>query len=135
MKFNTNDSFPPTTFHVLVQFQPPILFANQIAIARVCMRDISLDDSHPIFCPNVIEPEPEEDFLPKSIPDVNDLKTFPEKKGLIDRWKAGELDQWAKTKLSLPMQNALADSTGVSKIQKKNDHGWFSNQVHRYFQI
>ena len=114
MKFNTKDSFPPTTFHVLVQFQPPILFANRIAIARVCMRDVSMDESPPISCPNVIEPEPEEGFLPKSIPDVNDLKTLPGKKGSIDHWKAGELDQWAKTKLSLPIQNALADSTGVS---------------------
>ena len=42
---------------------------------------------------NVIEPEPDEDFLPKEIPDKMDITTLPEKKATVDRWKQGELDQ------------------------------------------
>ena len=65
----------------------------------------------PTSTANVIEPEPDEDFLPKEIPDKMDITTLPEKKATVDRWKQGELDQWAKTTLPPNIKQALADST------------------------
>ena len=61
---------------------------------------------------NVKKPEPEEDFLPKEIPDKMDITTLPEKKATVDRWRQGELDHCAKTTLSPSIQKSLADSTG-----------------------
>ena len=76
------------------------------------MLDVTMEESPANSRANVIEPDTEEDFLPKSIPDKDDITTLPEKQALIGRWKAGELDKWAKTKLSVPMQNTSADSIG-----------------------
>ena len=61
---------------------------------------------------NEIEPEPDEDFLPRDIPDKMDLETLPQKKETVDRWRQGELDHWANTTLPPNIQQALADSTG-----------------------
>ena len=73
---------------------------------------------------NVIEPEPEEDFLPKEIPDQMDIMTLPEKKATVDSWKQGELDQWAKTTLPPKIKQALADSTG-----KRNPNTTFEGEI------
>ena len=36
---------------------------------------------------DVIEPEPEKDFLPKEISNKMDITTLPEKKATVDRWR------------------------------------------------
>ena len=73
---------------------------------------------------NVIEPEPDEDFLPKEIPDKMDITTLPEKKATVESWKQGELDQWAKTTLPPNIKQALADSTG-----KRNPNTTFEGEI------
>ena len=80
----------------LVYFQPTLLFAHHVPTTNVCMIDVTMEESPSISRANVIEPDTEEDFL-----DKDDITTIPEKQALVGRWKAGELDKWAKTKLSV----------------------------------
>ena len=70
---------------MLVYLQPKLVLGHQLEIARVGMSDVSMEDSSSLPSPNVIEPDPEEDFFPKSIPDKDDVKTIPEKKASIGR--------------------------------------------------
>lgn len=73
---------------------------------------------------NEIELEPDEEFLPRDIPDKMDLETLPQKKETVDRWRQGELDHWANTTLPPNIQQALADSTG-----KRNPNTTFEGEI------
>ena len=63
----------------LVYFQPTLLFAHHVPTTNVCMLDVTMEESPANSRANVIEPDTEEDFLPKSIPDKHDITTIPEK--------------------------------------------------------
>ena len=78
----------------------------------------------PITTPHEIELEPDEDFLPREIPDQMDIETLPQKKETVDRWRQGELDHWADTTLPPNIQKALADSTG-----KRNPNTTFEGEI------
>ena len=101
-----------------------MLFAHHVPTPAVYMIDVSMEESSTLSHANLIAPDTEEDFLPKSIPDKNNISTLPEKQALIGRWKVGELDKWAKTTLSVPMRTALLDSTG-----KRNHDTTFEGEL------
>lgn len=50
----------------LVHYQPPIPLSNHVVIALAFVNQVLLDISPILSAQNVIEPEIEEDFLPKN---------------------------------------------------------------------
>ena len=59
--------------------QPTMLFAHHVPTPAVYMIDVSMEESSTLSHANLIAPDTEEDFLPKSIPDKDNISTQPEK--------------------------------------------------------
>ena len=108
----------------IVRYLPSVVPAYDPILSQTIVSPPSTELIKPSSTANVIEPEPNKDFLPKEIPDKMDITTLPEKKATVDRWRQGELDHWAKTTLPPNIKQALADSTG-----KHNPNTTFEGEI------
>ena len=108
----------------IVPYLPSVVPAYGPVLSQTIVSQPLTKLTKPSSTANVIEPEPDDDFLPKEIPDRMDIATLPEKKATVESWKQGELDQWAKTTLPPNIKQALADSTG-----KRNPNTTFEGEI------
>ena len=76
----------------IVPYLPSVVPAYGPVLSQTIVGQPLTKLTKPSSTANVIEPEPDDDFLPKEIPDKMDITTLPEKKATVDRWRQGELD-------------------------------------------